>query len=181
MGFPRQEYWSGLPFPSPGFFSSPRIKPASPTLAGRFFTTKPPGKHVPSLVLKPKLSHRLTSFLWLLVRQWHHHSLRFSSLRTLRYLWQFPLIYHSLHSRYLRNLVSVNSSYLLQLKFHSCLGFMLEIQTEVSNWITYLQFFSHISVTHGGRKIKLMECLTWAITVVVILHILFYLIITIFI
>ena len=40
MGFPRQEYWSGLPFLSP----HPGIEPASPTLAGGFFTTEPPGK-----------------------------------------------------------------------------------------------------------------------------------------
>ena len=41
MGFPRQEYWSGLPFPSPGDLLNPGIKLvslASPTLAGRFFT-----------------------------------------------------------------------------------------------------------------------------------------------
>ena len=33
MGFPRQEYWSGLPFPSPGDLSDPGIKPESPELA----------------------------------------------------------------------------------------------------------------------------------------------------
>jgi len=44
MGFPRQEYWSGLPFPSPGDFPGPEIEPASPVLAGGFFTTEPPGK-----------------------------------------------------------------------------------------------------------------------------------------
>ena len=32
MGFPRQEYWSGLPFPSPGNLSNPAIKPRSPAL-----------------------------------------------------------------------------------------------------------------------------------------------------
>ena len=40
MGFSRQEYWSGLPFPTPGDHSDPRIKPeslASPALPGRFF------------------------------------------------------------------------------------------------------------------------------------------------
>ena len=37
MGFSRQEYWNGLPFPSPGDLPSPGIKPMSPTLAGRFF------------------------------------------------------------------------------------------------------------------------------------------------
>ena len=44
IGFPRQEYWDGLPFPSPGDLPNPGIKPGSPALAGRFFTTEPPGK-----------------------------------------------------------------------------------------------------------------------------------------
>ena len=44
MGFPRQEYWSGLPFPSPGNLPTAGIKPTSPALAGEFFTTEPPGK-----------------------------------------------------------------------------------------------------------------------------------------
>ena len=44
MGFPRQEYWSGLPFPSPGELPDPGIKPTTPALAGGFFTTEPPGK-----------------------------------------------------------------------------------------------------------------------------------------
>ena len=46
MGFPRQEYWSGLPFPSPGDLPDPEIKLGSPALAGGFFTTEPPGKPV---------------------------------------------------------------------------------------------------------------------------------------
>ena len=44
MRFPRREYWSGLPFPSPGDLPNPGIKPVSPTLAGGFFTTEPLGK-----------------------------------------------------------------------------------------------------------------------------------------
>ena len=44
MGFSRQEYWSGLPFPSPGDLPDPGEKPASPALAGGFLTTEPPGK-----------------------------------------------------------------------------------------------------------------------------------------
>ena len=44
MGFSRQEYWSEFPFPSPGDLLNPEIKPASLALAGRFFTTEPPGK-----------------------------------------------------------------------------------------------------------------------------------------
>ena len=43
MGFPRQEYWNGLPFPSLGNLPNTRIKPMSPALAGRSFTTRPPG------------------------------------------------------------------------------------------------------------------------------------------
>ena len=43
MGFPRQEYWSGWPFPPPGDLPDRGIKPASPALADRLFTTEPPG------------------------------------------------------------------------------------------------------------------------------------------
>ena len=43
MGFPGQEYWTGLPFPSPGDLPDPGTEPASSALAGRFFTTEPPG------------------------------------------------------------------------------------------------------------------------------------------
>ena len=41
MGFPRQKYWSGLPFLSPRDLSNLGIEPASPTLTGGFFTTEP--------------------------------------------------------------------------------------------------------------------------------------------
>ena len=41
MGFPRQEYWSGLPFSSPGDLPNPGIEPLSPVLAGRFLTAEP--------------------------------------------------------------------------------------------------------------------------------------------
>ena len=44
MGFPRQEYWSGLPFPFPGDHPEPGMEHASPAFTGRFFTTAPPGK-----------------------------------------------------------------------------------------------------------------------------------------
>ena len=46
VGFPSQEYWSGLTFPPPGNLLDPGIEPTSPTLAGRLFTTEPPGKRV---------------------------------------------------------------------------------------------------------------------------------------
>ena len=44
MGFPRQEYWSVLPFPLLGALPNLGIEPAFPALAGGFFTTEPPGK-----------------------------------------------------------------------------------------------------------------------------------------
>ena len=44
VGFPRQEYWSELPFPTPKDLPNLEIEPVSPALAGRFFMTGPPGK-----------------------------------------------------------------------------------------------------------------------------------------
>ena len=47
MGFLKQEYWSGLSITPPGDLPNPGVKPMSlapPALAGRFFTTVPPGK-----------------------------------------------------------------------------------------------------------------------------------------
>ena len=41
MGFPRQEYCSELPFPSPGDLLDPEIEPVSPAFSGIFFTTVP--------------------------------------------------------------------------------------------------------------------------------------------
>ena len=43
LGFSRQEFWRGLLFPTPGDLPNPRMKPRSPALAGRFFTTEPSG------------------------------------------------------------------------------------------------------------------------------------------
>ena len=60
MGFDRQKYWSGMPFPSPGNFPDPGIKPPSPALqavswiALGFFTDEPPGT---PLKTKPLLVH----------------------------------------------------------------------------------------------------------------------------
>ena len=44
MGFPRQEYWSGLPFPPAGDLPDPGIQPTSLALAGGFRITEPSGK-----------------------------------------------------------------------------------------------------------------------------------------
>ena len=46
MGFSRQEYWNGLPFPSPGDLPDPEIEPRSPTLRPDALTSAPPTIHV---------------------------------------------------------------------------------------------------------------------------------------
>ena len=46
MGFSRQEYWSGLPLPSPGDLRNPGIEPGSPALEADALTSEPPGKPV---------------------------------------------------------------------------------------------------------------------------------------
>jgi len=45
MGFSRQEYWSGLPLPSPEDLPDPRIEPRSPALEADALTSESPGKH----------------------------------------------------------------------------------------------------------------------------------------
>ena len=59
MGFSRQEYWSGLPFPSPGDLPDPGIKPGSPALQVDSLPSEPPGK--PTVVLA---SHKSNPALW---------------------------------------------------------------------------------------------------------------------
>ena len=54
MGFSRQEYWSGLPFPFPGDCPHPEIKPGSPALQPDSLPSEPPGK--PWLLSKPPLN-----------------------------------------------------------------------------------------------------------------------------
>ena len=44
MGFSRQEYWNGLPFPSPGDLPDPGVKPGSPVLQADSLLSEPPGK-----------------------------------------------------------------------------------------------------------------------------------------
>ena len=51
MEFSRQEYWSGLPFPSPGDLPHPGIKPRSPALQEDSLPSEPPGKPLGSWVI----------------------------------------------------------------------------------------------------------------------------------
>ena len=46
LGFSRQDYWSGLPFPSPGDLPNPGIEPGSPVLEADTLTSEPPGKPI---------------------------------------------------------------------------------------------------------------------------------------
>ena len=62
MGFSRQQYWSGLPFPSPRDLPDPGIEPVSllcPALAGEFFTTSAPWEAQRCCRLQVKRSHTL--------------------------------------------------------------------------------------------------------------------------
>ena len=63
MRLPRQEYLSGLPFPPPGDLPDPGIEPTSPALAGRFFTTEPPGKPCKRWNSGVKVAERCSSFV----------------------------------------------------------------------------------------------------------------------
>ena len=54
VGFSRQEYWSGLPFPSPGDLLNPGIEPGSPALQADALPSEPPGK----LTREPERSHK---------------------------------------------------------------------------------------------------------------------------
>ena len=67
MGISRQEYWQGLPFPSPGNLPNPGIKPTSPespALAGRFFTAEPPRKPHSKLTPNPHSTPTSLPSLW---------------------------------------------------------------------------------------------------------------------
>ena len=90
MGFPRQDYWCGLPFTSPGYLPDRGIKPMSPAfpaLGGRLFTTETPGK--------PKIQDRgCTKWENLL---WYAGNLWFPLIRQ-RYIKRFP---HT-HTSFLR-------------------------------------------------------------------------------
>ena len=65
MGFSRQEYWTGLPFPTPGDLPHPGIEPASPALAGRFSITAllgKPGYQAEVTALKKTLLDKIGMF-----------------------------------------------------------------------------------------------------------------------
>ena len=68
LEFSRQEYWSRLPFPSPGDILHTETEPTSPTLAGTFFTNEPPGKP-----LNGNMLNMPNSILMLTLQERGHH------------------------------------------------------------------------------------------------------------
>ena len=68
MGFPRQEYWRGLPFSFPGFSPYPGIELASPALAGGFFSVE-----APYIELKPQVKVKVAQSVWLFATPWTIH------------------------------------------------------------------------------------------------------------
>ena len=63
MGFFRQGYWSGLPFPSPEDLPNPGIELTSPALSGKFFTTEPLGKPKGSERQQQNIETRYTTYI----------------------------------------------------------------------------------------------------------------------
>ena len=63
MGFPRQEHWSGLPFPSPGDLPNPGTEPRSPTLQVESLLSEPPGKPYTPMQNKKLKKKKKTHFL----------------------------------------------------------------------------------------------------------------------
>ena len=65
VGFSRQEYWSGLPFPSPGDLSNPGIEPRSPTLQADALTSEPPGKSTVTVTRRMPSNFFKHNYYWL--------------------------------------------------------------------------------------------------------------------
>ena len=85
MWFPRQEYWSGLPFPSPGNMSNQGIELASPALAGGFFffffTTEPPGKPILKSVNAQIFNNRIANKSWFIITMDYYGSIKVNKLQ----------------------------------------------------------------------------------------------------
>ena len=99
MGFFRQEYWSGLPFPPPGGLPNPGIEPASlvsPVLAGEFFTTEPPGKPFQDLFSQlPSKQHSIVTYshhiAYYILRTYSSCNWKFVPFVHLQFLRKFPV------------------------------------------------------------------------------------------
>ena len=113
MGFPRQEYWSGLPFPPPGHLPHPGTKPASPVapaLAGGFFITAPPGKPLCLCM----------SFILVERKMWKDSGL---PLNLVEHLWYRPLITATLYFSFAGSLVSLGVKFKIFIAFFYSFSF----------------------------------------------------------
>ena len=84
MGFSRQEYWSRLPFPSPGDLPDPGIEPRSPELQADTLTSEPPGTGRVIQLRKMKLSSKYSKEWGCIPTEQSEGSVDGKSLRTLR-------------------------------------------------------------------------------------------------
>ena len=64
MGFSRQEYWSGLPFPSPGNIPDPGLEPRFPSLQADTLTSEPPGNLATNLLIVEGQWHSMSTMVW---------------------------------------------------------------------------------------------------------------------
>ena len=69
MGFSRQEYWSGLPFPSPADLPNPGVEPESPALQADSLPSESPGNKYPNTKLKVKKKNISSSLTQNMVHQ----------------------------------------------------------------------------------------------------------------
>ena len=182
MGFPWQEYWRGLPFPSPGDLPNPGIKPlspVSPALTGRFFTTEPPGK--PAFFVYSWLNMKKKNyckrdvisntycfkkdFVGKEYRK-NENGLICKDSTTLGEFFAFDIIYQWYHEKYnefwqyfnvmFKILCSKKDTVLFLFKSFWCLAFLLDINLQKSIWWQLLKFSSCLvfSVFLGRRRYR---------------------------
>ena len=94
IGFPRQEYWSGLPFSSPRDLPDPGIELTFFALAGGFFITEPPGKSIQFSSVQSLSCVRLFATPWITARQ---ASLSITNSRSSLRLTSIESVMHSSH------------------------------------------------------------------------------------
>ena len=96
MGFPRQEYWDGWPFPSPGDLPDSGTEPASPGLAAIFFTAEPSGK--PYLVTTLEFKTCILDLLGSTLKFYLYHFQQCMNFTMIQLHWLLLLhLYHYCH------------------------------------------------------------------------------------
>ena len=93
MGFSRQEYWSGLPFPSLGDLPDPRIEPGFPTLQADSLPSELPGKPISLRIFQFVVIHT-ASVGYKIGMAWPDHTLWSCSMCVYGSLSDFPNLLH---------------------------------------------------------------------------------------